>query len=169
MMTDIKIYSRESIRFRSVFAACIFFAVTLSVFAGLSLETYENCIILPRSPFREGDFFGGVIRICFWDFAAFWILSLPLTKTLTVTVSSLVFFFRGMVIGNGCRVFFENSVTAAAAVILLSYIAVTLFLVIYDAFLNTNGERGRLCRLLSCLIATGACCLVRILPMLLIK
>ncbi len=167
-MTDIKIYRKNIVRFRGIFLFCVFLATALGMYIGFNLSTYESCIIIPQSPF-EGGFLDGVIRVCLFDTLAFWLITVPWSPALTVAVSSAIFLFRGMVIGNGCRVFFANSSFAVCVVLLFSYIAVTLFLLIYDAYVNTNGKVSSPSRILSCFIATGGCAVVRILPMLLIK
>ena len=167
-MTDIKIYRKNIVRIRGIFLASVFLAVALGWYLGSQLGSIESCIIIPKSPFTDG-FFEGVIKICLFDIIAFWLLTVPLSDSLTIASSFSVFFFRGLVMGCGCRTFFANSSDVVCILILFSYMLVTLFLIIYDAFLNFSDQKGTLCRILTCLIATGACSILRILPVLLIK
>ncbi len=167
-MTEIQNSNVHSTGFRATFALCVLVSLTASMMAGMNLETVKNCIMIPVSPFQRYGFCEAAGRICALDIVLLWILTLPRPRGMTLLVSSLVFFFRGLVVGNAMRVFFENSVSSLAVTILVSYITVTLLSVIYDAFLNGSGERGPLCRILSCFVATGAAAIIRILPMLLL-
>ena len=167
-MTDIKIYRKNIVRLRGIFLVSAFLAIAAGWYFGSQLSGMESCIIIPKSPFTDG-FFEGVIKICLFDIIAFWLLTVPLSDTQAIASSFSVFFFRGLVMGCGCRTFFANSSDAVCILILFSYMLVTLFLIIYDAFLNFTDQKGTLCRILVCFIATGACSILRIFPVLLIK
>jgi len=167
-MTHISTTDERYTRFQAVFASAVLMALMSAIFIGLNLVTAKNCIILPRSPFEKYEFAEAVIRICAWDVVLIWILTIPLSRVMTVLSSCAVFFFRGLIIGNACRVFFENSVTSAAVTVLISYLGVTVLSLVYDAFLNGFGDRSVMCRIISCLIVTGACALIRVLPMLML-
>ncbi|MBQ2729515.1 MAG: hypothetical protein IJF69_01935 [Clostridia bacterium] len=167
-MTGIQIQRENNYRFQAIYAASVIICLAVSLLAGIRLETAENTIILPRSPFPDGEFFRGAVRLCIWDVPLFWLHALSLSKALRITASSAVIFFRGLVIGNSLKVFFENSVPSVTVFVLMSYIVVTLLLMVYDVFLNCIEIRSIPCRVLSCLVATGAAAVIRILPMLLI-
>ncbi|MBQ4066520.1 MAG: hypothetical protein IJD22_02630 [Clostridia bacterium] len=168
-MTDITVYHSRIIRFRAILGTAIIAALCLGVIVGGELQTVESCIIVPRPTFSEHSFFSAAVRICIWDMVCFWVLSLPLNKSLRVASSTVLFFFRGAVIGSVWRTFFENTVSNGATGILGAYLAVTLLCIIYDGYLNTGGEKSGLCRLISCLAVTGAAAVIRIMPMLLYK
>lgn len=168
-MTDIKIYRKNIVRIRGIFLASVFLAIALGWYLGANLSGAESCIIIPKSPFADKGFIDGIIKICLFDIIAFWFLTVPLSDILAICASFMVFFFRGLVMGNGCRTFFANSSDALCILVLFSYMLVTLFLFIYDAYINFTDQKGTLCRILTCLIATGACSALRLLPMLLIK
>lgn len=168
-MTELQNRSAYSTRFQTIFAMAIAFSLITATFVGLNLVTAKNCIIIPISPFDKYGFCEASVRVCALDVILLWVLTFPKTKGMTIFVSSCVFCLRGLVIGNALRVFFENSVPSTAIVILVSYCAVTLLSVFYDAFLNGLGDRGILSRLLSGFVVTGASALIRIIPMLLLE
>ena len=165
-MNSIQTVRERNIRFKAVFALSVIISLTLAVFLGLRLNCFEKCIILPRSPFDEGDLFGGIASICFYDMLLFWLISIPLARPLRICLSALLYFQRGIVIGNACGLLFENSVSAVAVLILLSYITVTFLALVYDAFLNGTGEKSSAVRFFCCLVVTGAAAFIRILPIL---
>lgn len=157
------------VRFRTVYIAAVVLSLTVAVIAGMQIETAKNCIIIPVSPFEKGGFFEGIISICFWDIAAFWLFSISLSDMVKILSSSALFFFRGIVMGCAVGMLLANAVPPAVFLLLFSYVTVTFLLFVYDGFLNTGAERGPLCRLAACLVATGGCAVIRTVPMLFIK
>lgn len=167
-MNSIQTVRERDIRFRAIFALSAVLSLCLSVYLGLRLDRFEKCIILPLSPFSNGNVFSGVASVCFYDILLFWLISIPLSRPLRVCLSVLLYFQRGILIGNACGMLFENSVPDLAVLVLLSYIAVTFLAMLYDAFLNGTRENSAKDRLICCLVVTGAAALIRILPMLLL-
>lgn len=166
-MTDIKFQSSYG-RFQTVFAFCVLFALVGAMFAGAALPGSESCMILPVSPFKNGSALSDAVRICFPDVVLFWVLTVPLSRGVTVAASTFVFFYRGLVLGCAFRMLVANSVTWVSAALLASYALVTLLALFYDAFLNGMGERGGICRFASCLVATGAAAVLKLFPLLLL-
>ncbi len=168
-MTNIVLKDKYQKSFQAVFALFIIFSLAGSLVLSGFIETPDSCIIIPVSPFDGNSFFEALSEICLYDLIMLWIIGIPLCRSLRVIVSSSVYFWRGIVMGCAFKVMTENSLSAVAIIIILSYMAVTMIALIYDAIINTTAERGFPFRLLSLLIVTGGCTLIRLLPMLLIK
>ena len=168
-MSQIVLKNKCQKRFQTLFAFATVLAFVGALILGMFINTPKNCIIIPVSPFKDGDIFGALSEICLFDLLMLWIITVPLCNSLRIAVSSLVYFGRGLVVGCALKVFTENSLSAVAMVVVMSYAAVTLVAMIYDAVLNGTGEKSNFCRMISCLIVTGGCAFVRIIPMILIK
>lgn len=169
-MSQIVLKENNQKRFQSIFAFAVILSLAGSFILGTTLiNTPKSCIIIPVSPFKGGDIFGALSGICLFDFLMIWIISIPLCNSLRVIVSSSVCFWRGIIMGCAFKVSTENSLSAVAMIIILSYVAVTVVSVVYDAILNGTGDKSNLCRTVSCLVVSGGCAVIRIIPMLLIK
>lgn len=154
-------------RYRALFCVFTVLSLVVAVYAGINLEGVENRMVIPVSPFEKASLFQGVIRINILDIVMFALFSVPLSNGVRIGVSSAVFFYRGLVVGNGFKVFFENSVGGTAIGVFVSYCAVTLFALLYDSYLNTTGNKSTPVRILCYFAATGAAIVLRTLPMLL--
>lgn len=156
-------------RFQFIFAFAVILVFSAALMLGNFICTPKSCIIIPVSPFKGTEIFRALSEICLYDFLMLWIISIPLCDFLRITLSSSAYFCRGIILGCTFKVIAENSLSAVSMVIFLSYAAVTLCAMIYDAVLNGTGEKSNVFRVVSCLITTGGCALIRIIPMLLIK
>ncbi len=168
-MSQIVLKNKNQKSFQTLFAFAVVLTFLGAIILGTWINTPKSCIIIPVSPFQNRDVLGALSEICFCDFLMLLIISVPLCNSLRIVVSSSIYFWRGIIMGCAFKIFTENSLSAVAMVIILSYASVTLVTMIYDALLNGTGEKSSLCRMISFLIVTGGCAFVRIIPMLLIK
>ena len=166
MTKDNSIYSY---RYRIILGAVILVSLVIAVFAGTAVPTVEKCIIIPGRITDFSAFVHWVVKICCFDVALFWSLSLAMLRPVRLLVSSAMFFYRGLVIGSSFCTVTKNSVSAVALLMLISYSAVTLLAFVYDDYINGREIKGFVTRATSCLVVTGGAVILRIIPMLLIK
>ena len=149
-------------RYRALFISSVLISFILAVYCGFSLPDTENCIIIPVDPFSDSNFIGTVVSICAFDVAVFWLFSFPLNRTLTVASSAMVFFLRGLIVGNSLGMICANSVSFEIVLMFCAFCVITIIALMYDIALNLYERKNPFLRLLSCMIVTGAVVLIRV-------
>ena len=166
-MQKSEIYDTYS--YRTLFVGTVFIAFTVAILFGFSLPISQNCIIVPTNPFKEKEIIGTIVSICFLDVAFFWIISFPLCRFLTVASSALVFFYRGLVMGNCVGIICANSVNFEVVLMFCAYCVITLLAAMYDVMLNFYEKENPYFRFLSCMIVTGAAIVIKLSSVLIIN
>ena len=110
---------------------------------------------------------GSALSACLWDIVPFVLVSITGCK-IRALVASVLLSLRGFALGTAACFCAVNAVPVASVAMILSYVMVSILLLIYSVVLFRGASDRRTISAVYLLI-TGAVVIIRILPLVLIK